>query len=125
MNHFKNPKVKYDYSYLKETDLEGKTTLESIQRVSPMLNEMNPLTYSIYLSMNEKILSEAEKTYYSYMIRAMMEYDRQTMEEVSKIMKTRDEYKLDDSEIEHVDENGVIKRYASQDYHDLPVSDRN
>jgi hypothetical protein len=118
MNHFKNPKVKYDYSYLKETDLEGKTTLESIQRVSPMLNEMNPLTYSIYLSMNEKILSEAEKTYYSYMIRAMMEYDRQTMEEVSKIMKTRDEYKLDDSEIEHVDENGVIKRYASQDYHD-------
>ena len=125
MNHFKNPKVKYDYSYLKETDLEGKTTLESIQRVSPMLNEMNPLTYSIYLSMNEKILSEAEKTYYSYMIRAMMEYDRQTMEEVSKIMKTRDEYKLDDSEIEHVDENGVIKRYASQDYHDLPESDRN
>lgn len=89
---FKRPNLKYDYKYLKEQDLEGKTTLDSISKVSPMLNEMNPITYSIYLAMNDKVLSDAEKTYYQYMIRTMMEYEKKTMEEVSKEMKTREEY---------------------------------
>lgn len=99
-SQFKKPNLKYDYKYLKEQDLEGKTTLESIAKVSPMLNEMNPITYSIYLAMNEKILSEAEKTYYMYMIKTMMEYEKNTMEEVAKIMKTKEEYKLEDEDVE-------------------------
>jgi hypothetical protein len=101
-NHFKKPRVTYDYSYLKEHDLEGKTTLESIQKVSPMLNDMNPLTYSIYLAMNDKILTDAEKTYYAYMIRAMMQYEKETMEEVSKIMKSKEEYKLTKDDVETI-----------------------
>ena len=101
-NSFKRPNLKYDYAYLKEQDLEGKTTLESIQRVSPMLNEMNPLTYSIYLAMNDKILSEAEKTYYQYMIRTMFEYEKNTMDEVSKIMKSKEEYELTKDDIEEI-----------------------
>lgn len=101
-NPFKKPRLEYDYAYLKEQDLEGKTTLESIAKVSPMLNEMNPLTYSIYLAMNDKILSEAEKTYYQYMIRTMFEYEKKTMDEVSKIMKSKEEYEMQEDDVEIV-----------------------
>ena len=91
MNHFKNPKVKYDYKYLKQDDL-GRVPLENLYKVSPLLNEFNPMTYSIFLAMNDKVLTEQEKTYYQCLIRAMFDSEKKTMEEVSKVMKLREDY---------------------------------
>ena len=90
MNPFKKNRLEYDYKYLKEQDLEGKVTIENIKRVSPMLNEMNPMTYSIYLALNDKILTEQEKIYYQYLIKTMMEYEAKTMGEISSILKERE-----------------------------------
>lgn len=88
-NPFKKNRLEYDYKYLKEQDLQGKVTIESIQKVSPMLNEMNPMTYSIFLALNDKTLSEQEKIYYQYLIKTMMEYESKTMGEVSKVLQER------------------------------------
>lgn len=90
-NPFKKNRLEYDYKYLKEEDLQGKVTIESIQKVSPMLNEMNPMTYSIYLALNEKKISEQEKIYYQYLIKTMMDYESKTMGEISKILQEREE----------------------------------
>ena len=90
-NPFKKKTLEYDYKYLKEKDLEGKVTLEQIQKVSPMLNETNPMTYSIFLALNEKLLSDAEKAYFQYLIKTMFDYESKTMGEISKILKEREE----------------------------------
>lgn len=91
MNQFKKDGVKYDYKYLKQDDL-GRVPLENLYKVSPLLNEFNPLTYSIYIAMNEKTISEQEKQNYIALIRAMYQTEKQTMEEVSKVMKLRQDY---------------------------------
>lgn len=98
-NPFKKNRIEYDYKYLKEQDLDGKVTIDKIQQVSPMLNEMNPLTYSIYLALNEKILSEPEKTYYHYLIKTMFDYENKTLGEISKILKERDDKKEEDQTV--------------------------
>ena len=95
-NPFKKNKIEYDYKYLKQEDLDGKVTLEKIQQVSPMLNEMNPLTYSVYLALNDKILSEQEKIYYQYLIKTMFDYESKMMGEVSKVLKDREEIKVEE-----------------------------
>ena len=95
-NPFKKNKIEYDYKYLKQEDLDGKVTLEKIQQVSPMLNEMNPLTYSVYLALNDKILSEPEKIYYQYLIKTMFDYESKMMGEVSKVLKDREEIKVEE-----------------------------
>ena len=91
MNQFKKNGVKYDYKYLKHDDL-NRVPLENLYKVSPLLNEFNPLTYSIFLALNEKSLTEQEKTYYQCLIRAMFDTEKQTLEEVSKVMKLRQDY---------------------------------
>ena len=99
-NPFKKNKIEYDYKYLKQEDLDGKVTLEKIQQVSPMLNEMNPLTYSVYLALNDKILSEQEKIYYQYLIKTMFDYESKMMGEVSKVLQSREEVKVEEQLIE-------------------------
>lgn len=98
-NPFKKNRLEYDYKYLKEQDLDGKVTLDKIQQVSPMLNEMNPLTYSVYLALNEKILSEPEKIYYQYLIKTMFDYESKMMSELSNVLKEREETPVEEQTV--------------------------
>lgn len=72
-------------TYLTKEDIEkNKTTIEKLKRLSPMLNEYNALTHSIYLNANPD-MPEDEKRFHQQCVATLMENERKQVEEALKV----------------------------------------
>jgi len=75
--------------YLTLDDItNNKCTLEGLKRLNPMLNEYNPMTYTIYLK-SRPDLPDHEKHYYTELIKRLLSKEKQMMEEALKILEDK------------------------------------
>lgn len=73
-------------NYLKISDLDDKPTLEKIKRLSPLLNDYNPLTYTMYLQLRPD-LPEDQKEYYQQIIKKLVFKEKALVDEALKYLE--------------------------------------
>lgn len=85
-------KKKYDYDYILPFSEGGLVSLEDINKITPMFNDKNPLTYTIYLEANRSKLSEKEITAYEQLIQFLLKQEKDALDKVMQCLKDRREY---------------------------------
>lgn len=86
------PPRKYDFNYQRPSVVNGLTTLDDINRVSPFFTDTNPVTYAIFLQANETKLSEYEIEKTKNLMNHLLAKEREAMELISQYLKDKREY---------------------------------
>lgn len=86
------PPRKYDFNYQRPSVVNGLTTLDDINRVSPFFTDTNPVTYAIFLQANESKLSEYEIEKTKNLMNHLLAKEREAMELISQYLKDKREY---------------------------------
>lgn len=85
--------------YLRLDDItNNKCTLEGLKRLNPMLNEYNPMTYSIYLR-SRPDLPDHEKLYYTELVNTLILKEKQIVKEALFILENKNDVIQNDSVI--------------------------
>ena len=86
------PKKNYNFDYKLPAILDGLTTIQDIERISPFFTDTNPVTYAIYLEANKNKLSQAEIEKTQNLIQFLTNKEAEVMKAMSEHLKTREEY---------------------------------
>lgn len=76
--------------YLTETELNDNTpSIDKLKRVSPLLNEYNPMTYAILL--NHHNIKQEDRDYYQNVLHKLLQREKTIVEETLKLFEPKNE----------------------------------
>lgn len=73
-------------NYLSIDDLDDKPTLEKIKKLSPLLNDYNPLTYTMYLQLRPDLPAD-QKHYYQLVVNKLVNKEKALVDEALKYLE--------------------------------------